>query len=127
MPRTRPAAAVQPARDVHPGPADRDEAAGDGETAGDLGDDLGRDLRAVHPPGPAGGLLQGGPDVRVEPGQRRLQGLSRHPSGGQVYAVETGRVLADRVGAAAPDVVADRADQRDGRLDVGRRPGQDTG
>ena len=115
----------QAAGDVHPGPPDRDEAAGDGETAGDPGDDLGRDLRAVHAPGPAGGLLQGGPDVRVEPGQGRLQGLPRHPGGGQVRAVETGRVLADRVGAAAPDVVADRADAGDGRLDVGRGPGQD--
>jgi len=79
----------------------------------------------VHPPGPAGGLLQGGPDVRVEPGQGRLQGLPWHPGGGQVHAVETGRVLADRVGAAAPDVVADWADAGDGRLDVGRGPGQD--
>ena len=79
----------------------------------------------MHPPGPAGGLLKGGPDVRGEPGQCRLEGLTRHPGGGQVHAVETGRVLTDRVGAAAPDVVADRADARDGRLDVGRGPGQD--
>ena len=61
----------------------------------------------------------------VEPGQGRLEGLTRHPGGGQVHAVETGRVLTNRVGAAAPDVVADRADARDGRLDVGRGPGQD--
>jgi hypothetical protein len=115
----------QAAGDVHPGPADRDEAPGDGEAAGDPGDDLGGDLGAMHPPGPAGGLLKGGPDVRGEPGQCRLEGLARHPGGGQVHAVETGRVLTDRVGAAAPDVVADRADARDGRLDVGRGPGQD--
>ena len=34
---------------------------------------------------------------------------------------------AETIGAAAPDVIADRADARDRRLDVGRGPGQDAG
>ena len=37
---------------------------------------------------------------------------------GEVDAVEPGRMLADRLGAPAPHVIADRPDGRDRRLDV---------
>ena len=84
-------------------------------------------LRLVHSPGAPYGLLQGGPDGWVEPGQRLVQGLGRHPGGGQVDAVEPGGVLADGFGAAAPDLVAQRPDLRDGRLDIGRGARQDAG
>ena len=117
----------QSAGDVYPGPADRDEAAGDGQPAGDPGRGLGRQLRLVHAPGAPDGLLEGGPDGWVEPGQRRVQGVGRHPGGSQVDAVETGGVLADGLGAAALDVVADRPDLRHGRLDIGRGAWQDAG
>ena len=117
----------QAAGDVHPGPADRDEAPGDGQALGDPGGVLGRQLRLVHSPGAPYGLLEGGPDGRVEPGQRLVQGLGRHPGGGQVNAVEPGGVLADGFGAAAPDLVAQRPDLRDGRLDIGRGARQDAG
>src|SRR6266571_4513495 len=81
----------------------------------------------MHLPGSSDRLLEGGPDVRGEPGQRRVEGLLRHPGGGQVDAVEPGGVLADGAGTAAPDVVADGPDLRDGRLDVGRGARQDAG
>ena len=117
----------QPAWDIHPGPGDRDETAGDGQPAGDLGRRLGRELRLVYSPGPPHGLLEGGPDRGIEPGQGVVQGLLRHPGGGQVDAVETGGVLADGLGAAVLDVVAEGPDLRHGRLDVGRGARQDAG
>ena len=61
----------------------------------------------MHVPGAPYGLFEGGPDVRVEPGKRLVQGLLRHPGGGQVDAVETDGVLADGFGTAALDIVAD--------------------
>jgi len=117
----------QAAGDVHPGPADRDEAAGDGETVGDLSGRLGRELRAVHTPGAPDGLLQRLSHLGIEPGQGRVQGPRRHPRGGQVDAVEPGGVLAHGLGSAALHVLAVGPDLRDGRLDVGRGAGQETG
>ena len=81
-------------------------------------DSLGRHLGQVHQPGPAGGLLERGPQVGVEPGQRVVQRLLGHPRGGQVHAVEPGRMLADRRAAAPPYVLADRPDRGQGRLHV---------
>src|SRR6266567_4297486 len=81
----------------------------------------------MHLPGSSDGLLEGGPDVCGEPGQRRVEGLLRHPGGGQVDAVKPGGVLADGFGATTPDVVAQRPDLSDGRLDIGRGAGQDAG
>ena len=118
----------QAARHVYPGPADRDEAAGDGEAVGDAG--------WGSPPGagPGAPAWCGGPPLPgpvLTPGSRRGQRLVervlRHQGGGQVHAVETGGVLAHRLRAAAPDVVADGADQGRGGLDVGGGPGQDPG
>ena len=85
----------------------------------------------VDQPGAAGALFQRGPDGRVQPGQRAGQRAARHPAGGQVDAVEPGRMLADRVGAAAPDILDDGPDGGQGRVHVklGPRehPGQLTG
>ena len=79
----------------------------------------------MHPPGAAGRLFQGLFDLGVEPGQRLVESRLRHEGGGHVHAVETGRVLAYRLGAAPPDVIADGPDPRHGGLDIDGGPGQD--
>jgi hypothetical protein len=117
----------QAAGDVDASPAGRDVTAGDGEAVGDLDRPLGRQLGGMDPPGAPDRLFQGLPDLGVEPGQGVVQGLRRHHGGGQVDAVEAGRVLADGFGAAVLHVLAERADLRDGRLDVGRGARQDAG
>ena len=81
----------------------------------------------MHLPGPADGLRQRGPDVRVESGQGRVQCFGRHQGGGQVDTVEAHGVFADGRGTAAPDVVTDGPDLRDGGLDVGSGAGKDSG
>src|ERR1035441_1698710 len=98
-----------------------------GRPRGDPGGDLGRDLRAMHLPGAADGLRQRGPDVRVEPGQGRVQGLWRHPGRGQVDTVEAHGVFTDSLGTTAPDVLTDGPDLRDGGLDIGSGAWQDGG
>ena len=108
----------QAAGHVHPGPADRHVPLGDGGAGRHGGDSLGRHLVQVHQPGPPGGLLEGGPQVGVEPGQGVVQGLLGHPRGGQVHPVEPGRMLADRRAAAPPDVLADRPDRGQGGLHI---------
>ncbi len=109
----------QAAGHVHAGPADRHVALGDGRARRHPRHRLSRDLGLVHQPGPPRGLGQRGPQRRVQAGQRGGQAVPRHPGGGQVNAVERGGMLADRVGAAAPDVLADRAARRPARR---RRP-----
>ncbi len=81
----------------------------------------------MYPPCAPDGLLEGGSDLGAEAGQGLLEGLVRDPGGGQVHAVEAGGVLADGGGAAVPHVLAEGADLRDGRLDVGGGAGQEAG
>ena len=81
----------------------------------------------MHLPGAADRLFQSLPDLRIEGPERLIERGLRHQGGGQVDAVEPDSVLAHRLRAAVPHVVAYGADQGNGGLDVGGGPGQDPG
>ena len=90
----------------------------------DLGGVVGAALVGVHHPGPPDRLLQRGADDRVERLERVRERLRRHPQVVRAHAVEALGGVAQGGRPAAADVVDDRADLRDRRLDVELGPGQ---
>jgi hypothetical protein len=80
----------------------------------------------VDDPSPPDGLLQGRPNLRIEGAEGRGEDGSGDAQALRPDAVEALVCIAQRLGAAITDVVADRADHRERRLDVelGTRQGR---
>ncbi|GAA3067810.1 hypothetical protein GCM10020000_60220 [Streptomyces olivoverticillatus] len=74
--------------------------------------------------GAADGLLEGGPDGRVELGEGAVEGLGRDPDLGDLHTVEALRVVDQGRGAAMMHVVADGPHLLQGGLDVELGTGQ---
>ena len=108
----------QAAGHVEADPVDGHPALGDGPAGDDLGRRVGASLVGVDQPGATDRLLEGGPQRRVEPVEGVLQHLGRDPQVLRPDAVEPLAEVAQRVRSAMPDVLDDRADLLQGRLDV---------
>ena len=115
----------EPARDVQPDPAHRHPALQDGAAWDDLGDPLGRDLRAVADAHPGDRLEQRRANLDGQPGLRRDQLVLGHAQHRRPHAVETLRGIQDR-GRPAPAHVLDQVRHLVHRAaDVHDGPGQD--
>ena len=108
----------QAAGHVEADPVDRDPPLGDRAAGDDLGRRVGALLVGVDQPGATDRLLEGGPQRRVEPVEGVLQHLGRDPQVLRPDAVELLAEVAQRVRPAMPDVLDDRADLVQRRLDV---------
>ncbi len=108
----------QAARHVEPDPVHRHPALGDHAAGHHDRLHVAPLLVGVHLAHPPDRLLECGPHLWVERGQRLADGLRGNPQRAQPHAVEALAVFDQRRLAAMAYVLADRADGLDGRLDV---------